>query len=92
MILCQKLEQDVASHLRKKHNSKRLTKAQKEVSEQITNIIVANESPEDWNSKIEKYCSDPKDHNKKQLQKIEKIAYEHQIDTYLASILYLSKV
>ena len=92
MILCQKLEQSVASHLRKKHGVKRLNKTQKEVCNQISDIIISNELPSDWEENIDKYCENPQDTNKERVQEIQEISSKHQIDSYLASILYLSKV
>jgi hypothetical protein len=92
MILSQKLEQNVASFLRKKHDVKRLNKSQKEICSEICNVIIANENPSNWEKNIEKYCEKPEDTDKKRVKKIQEISHEHQIDYYLASILYSSKV
>jgi hypothetical protein len=92
MILSQKLEQSVASHLRKKHGVKRLNKSQKEICNEICNIIVANENSSNWEENVEKYCEKPEDTNKERVKKIQEISHKHQIDYYLASILYSSKV
>jgi hypothetical protein len=92
LIAAQKLEEEVASALRKKHNIKKLSYNQKEVAEQISKIIVANETPENWVSKIEDYIKQPVDQNQESVASINSIAYDHQVDSYLASILYHSKV
>ena len=92
LVLAQKLEEEVSSALRKKHNLKKLSYNQKEVAEQISKIIVANETPENWVSKIEDYIKQPVDQNQEVVASVNSIAYDHQVDSYLASILYHSKV
>ncbi len=92
LVAAQKLEEEVSSALRKKHNLKKLSYNQKEVAEQISKIIIANESPENWVSKIEDYILKPIDQNQEVVSNINSIACEHQVDSYLASILYHSKV
>jgi len=92
LVLAQKLEEEVAASLRKKHNLKKLSYNQKEVSEQIAKIIIANEAPENWVSKIEDYIKQPVDQNQEAIASVNTIACDHQVDSYLASILYHSKV
>ena len=91
LVLAQKLEEEVAANLRKKHNLKKLSYNQKEVSEQIAKIIIANEAPENWISKIEDYVKQPVDQNQQVVASVNSIACDHQVDSYLASILYHSK-
>ena len=92
LTLASKLNKDVEVELRKVHNIKRLSKQQKEVAESITELIIANEDPKDWNNKKAKsYVKKPVDKNLDRIEKVEEIAAEHQIDPYLASILYASK-
>ena len=55
MALYQKLESDVRIELKKIHNIKRMSKKQSEVAEEISNLIISNESPENWNKNIGKY-------------------------------------
>ena len=74
-----------------KHNIKRISKKQKEVVEQISNLIVANEDPKNWLNSVEKYCDSPVDQNPEKVTEINNLAHEHQLDHYLASILYASK-
>jgi len=92
LISAQKLEEEVASSLRKKHGIKKLSFDQKDVANQISKLIIANESPENWNAKIEDYINQPFDKNQEVIANINNIAYDHQLDSYLASILYHSKV
>jgi hypothetical protein len=90
-ILAQELEVEVSKVLREKHDVKRLTKQQKDVASEISHIIMANEKPEDWNSKAEEYCSSPKDQNPNRIKEIEDIACRHDVDMESASILYISQ-
>lgn len=92
LSLAQELEKDVVSVLKQKHNIKKMTKLQKEVSEQITNTIIVNEEPSKWKESIALYCESPLDKNKKRVKEITEIACYHQVNFYLAGILLASKV
>ena len=91
MVLAQKLESEVCVQLRKMHNVKRMSKKQKEVASDISEIIMANELPQDWISKAKEYCEEPKDRNKDRVKQIRDLAQEHQVDNYVATLLYASK-
>lgn len=92
ILASQTLEEEVKSELRKKFNVKKLTNQQKEDSEKLTEVIIANENPENWSSKIKDYLDKPFDKNFEQVNSIQKLASEHQITSYLAGLLYHSKV
>ena len=92
IILSQKLEEEVCANLRKKHGKRKLSKKQKEIASAITKIIIANEDTENWKNKINEYCNNPTDQNKKRILEIQNIATEHQVSDYLASLLYISKI
>lgn len=92
LMAYQKLEDEIGNALRKKHNLKKLSFQQKNVAEDIAKIIIANECPENWKDKVENYIDSPNDKNLDQVEKIQNIASNHQIDSYLASILYHSKI
>ena len=92
LLAAQKLNDLVESSLRKKHKKRKLSKQQKEVAAGISEIIISNENPKDWNSKIDKYISSPVDSNPERIDLIQDIAFIHQVDNYLASILFNSKV
>ena len=91
LLAANKLQKVVEARLREKHNRKRLSKKQKEVAESITSIIVSNEPPEYWTSKAQDYIDDPSDKNESRVNEISDLAVEHQVNDYLASILYASK-
>ena len=86
-----KLFKTVEASLRKKHKIKRLNKQQKQVAEEIACIIVANETPENWDKKVSQYVQKPVDTNPDRIAEVREVAFEHQVDDYLASILLASK-
>jgi hypothetical protein len=90
-VLASKLQDKVEASLREKHSLRKLSKQQKEVAFEITKIIVANESPESWESVAANYVNEPKDKNIEVVSKIQDIALDHSIDSYVASVLYHSK-
>lgn len=91
ILASQDLEEEVKSAVRKKFNVKKLSNQQKEDAEKISEIIIANESPENWTAKINEYLEKPFDQNQDQINKIQEIASEHQVTNYLASLLYHSQ-
>ena len=92
LILAQNLVPEVENQLRKFHKKRKLSQQQKEVASEIASIIIANEDPSYWKDNISKYITNPIDSNESRIKEIREIAYEHQIDDYLASILYNSKI
>jgi hypothetical protein len=92
LILAQALEEKVVEAIKKKHNIKRLNKLQKEVAEQITHLIIANEEPTKWRESIDTYLDSPEDRNKERVNKVIEIAATHQVNPYIAGILLASKV
>ena len=76
--------------LRKIHKRKRLSKQQKEVAREITNIVIANEDSSNWLAKAGRYAAEPTDRDHERVKKVQDVAYEHQVDDFLAGILYAS--
>ena len=70
---------------------KRLNKAQKEIATNVAEIIIANEPQENWKDSVDGYCKSPVDKNHDMVQEISDIAIEHQVNTFMASILYHSQ-
>jgi hypothetical protein len=92
LISAQKLEEEICSSLRKKHNLKKMSNEQKDIADQISKIIISNENPENWIESVAKYIEKPHDTNKNMVSNVLDISDEHQVDAYLASILYHSKI
>jgi hypothetical protein len=91
MAYSQKIEQEIISFLKKKHKIKKLSETQLSIASEVLNVIIANEEVENWKNCVEKYCNDPTDKNQERINKILSIAAEHQVDTYMAALLYASK-
>jgi hypothetical protein len=91
ILAVQDLEEEVKGSLRKKFEIKKLSNAQKDMAEKITELIIANEDSSQWKVKIQDYIEKPFDQNLNQVNEIQSIASEHQVDSYLASLLYHSK-
>jgi hypothetical protein len=94
LVLASKLQDKVEIELKKAHKLEKLDKKQKEVANELCEIIIANETPLNWNKvrTIRRYIKSPIDTNSKAIKKIHNIAYDYQVDSYLASILYASEV
>jgi hypothetical protein len=92
MLLAQELDRAVETKLKTDHKVKRLNKVQKEVVNGIATLIMVNEQPEKWQESIATYCESPVDKNPDRVKKIQDIAATHQVDDYLASLLFASKI
>jgi len=92
IVKSQELEKEVEKELRKIHKRKRLNNQQKEIAKTIGGIIIANESPENWKKSVTEYCKKPVDQNEEQVKQVEDIAFKHQLDTFMASILFHSVI
>lgn len=92
MLVFQELQGKIETYLKKKHKVKKLTDTQKECVDAIAHIVIANEESKDWLQKYSQYCDKPQDTNLERVEKIYDIAVAHEVDHYLASILYASKV
>jgi len=91
LIEADKLRKKVETSLKRKHKIKELSEDQKAIAFDITKIIVANEEPKNWSRKAKGYILNPVDTNPDRIKEIQSIAAEHQVDDYLASLLYTSR-
>jgi hypothetical protein len=93
LILSSKLNNEIEKYFLTKHNLNELSKEQKEISEEIKNIIMANEDSDKWLDEniLKSYIENPINKNQDKLMEIDKISYNHQIEQNLAAILYNSK-
>lgn len=90
LILAGKLTHNISLKLLEKYQLTKLNKDQKELVESLATIIITNENPENWVSKIDDYIKDPVGRNEEKTKEIETIAHEHQLDFYLSGILHAS--
>jgi len=91
MVLAQDVEKEISSFLKKKHKIKKLSDQQLAVASEILNVIIANENPENWVNAIKEYCENPIDKNQDRVNQVLAVAAEHQVDNYMAGLLYSSK-
>jgi hypothetical protein len=92
LSLAEKLETEVQEHLKLKYENKRVTNKIRSLANEVCKVVMANEPAEKWLDKSKKYVDNPTDTNFKKVKEIQSIAYEHQVDDYLASLLYESKI
>ena len=92
LSLAEKLEGQVQDQLKLKYENKRVTNKIRNLSEEVCKIIMANEPSEKWLEKSQAYVDNPLDTNSEKVKEVQNIACEHQIDDYLASLLYESKI
>ena len=71
--------------------SSKLSEAQAAVAADILTVIVANEEPKDWKTSIASYCESPIDQKQERVNKVLGVAAEHQLDNYVAGLLYSSR-
>ena len=81
----------ITTLLKRKHKLKTLNENQKGVVDSISELVIVNEAPEDWISKAKDYVNKPVDKNVDRVRQVESIAATHQIDSYLAGIMFASK-
>jgi len=91
MLVAQATEKDIVSFLKKKFKIKKLNEDQESVAADILSVITANEEPDNWVNAAKEYCENPVDKNQDRVNKVLRIAAEHQVDNYVASLLYSSR-
>lgn len=90
--LASKLEDHVTDLVKQKFNIKKLNKQQKSIIDDITRMIVVNESSDKWIESASSYVENPVDKNEDNVKSTIEIASDHQVDSYIAGILRNSKV
>jgi hypothetical protein len=91
LVKFDELVASVTSVLKEKYNRKNLSKEQKEIIKTVAETIATNESPDNWNSKINDYINKPVELTVN-MSEINKIAEEYGIDYKTAILLYHSKL
>jgi hypothetical protein len=93
LILAQDSEKGIVSFLKKKYKVKKLNELQESAAADILTVITANEEPEKWTDAevIKDYCETRVDKNQQRVNLVLSVAAEHQVDNYVASLLYASR-
>jgi hypothetical protein len=88
-----KLVNEVESEFKKANNIKRINEKQKDIAFSIAKLIVCNEPRQEWEKSVIEYVSSPPmpkiNHNS---EIIAELAESHNIDEFLATILYYSRI
>jgi hypothetical protein len=94
VVLADKLESNVKSQLKKSFKIKQLSEKQNSIAKKIAELIMTNEEVSDWENteKIKSYCLNPVDTNPERVNNLNKIAADHGLNNYMASILLNSIV
>jgi hypothetical protein len=94
LILASELSKNIKDTLCDKFKVKELTLEQNEVAEALHQSILISEKPDQWNKSecIGKYLKNPDYQDEEEFNKVEEIAYEHQLDYFLSAILKNSKI
>ena len=93
MVLAQDTEKSVQTYLKKKFKVKKLNELQQSAAADIVTIITANEEPDKWTNSdvVKEYCETRVDKNQDRVNLVLGVAAEHQVDNYVASLLYSSR-
>ncbi len=92
IVISSQLDTEVEEALKSKFKIKELNPTQKEVAVLLANSIRVNNSPDKWLESVPKYAESPVELNLEINAEIDEIACQHQVDEFLASLLYHSKV
>lgn len=91
-ILASELNVGLKEKLCEKFNIKELNKEQEEIANSIKEIIMIDTEPDKWKESIASYIENPITKNEERIREIERIAYEHNLDYYVAALLLPSKL
>lgn len=91
LTLANEVQNKIEKQLLKNFKLKKLNDDQKQIVSEICDIIVANEEPHKWLDSVENYIKEPLDKNPERVSLVEKIAFEHQVTPFIASVLLASK-
>lgn len=92
LILAGQIQNQIEEHFKKKLKIKgATTEKQKEISQEILEVIMANEAPENWDKNIKSYLEKPVDTNQEKVMELEELKAEYQVDNYTGCILLHSK-
>ncbi len=91
MLLAQATQDKIETFLKKKHKIKKLDDAQQAVASDILGLIIVNEEPEGWETHIKEYCEGQVDKNFLRVGQVLDVAANHQLDSYVAGLLYSSR-
>ena len=86
------IKESVAKLAKKKWKIKQFNETQDSVLELITKSIILNENEENWESSASSYLNNPKEIDKDLNNQLDDICINYDVDSWVAAILYKSKI
>lgn len=86
------IKESVAKLAKKKWKIKQFNETQDSVLELITKSIILNENEENWESSASSYLNNPKEIDKDLNNLLDDICINYDVDSWVAAILYKSKI
>lgn len=90
IIIAGKLDNVIKKKLKSKFKLKELTPEQEALVPELKSLVIANHEPAEWLDKAESYCDRPLDTNPERVSRVQDIALNHQVETWMAGILLAS--
>lgn len=90
IIIAGKLDNIIKKKLKSKFKLKELTLEQEALVPELKSLVIANHGPSEWLEKAEVYCDRPLDTNPERVSRVQDIALNHQVETWMAGILFAS--
>jgi hypothetical protein len=90
IIIAGKLDNVIKKKLKSKFKLKELTPEQEALVPELKSLVIANHEPTEWLDKAEVYCDRPLDTNPERVSRVQDIALNHQVETWMAGILLAS--
>jgi hypothetical protein len=91
LVLSSKLRKEVKKYISNSKKIKKMTPEQEKIANDISELIMSNESVASWFNSIEKYVKNPINNNEERLKEVDSVAAKFGINPELASILVDSK-
>ena len=92
VIAADNLNQVVINKLKKSKKLKELDDNQTNFAKIISQAIMLNEPKEEWKNSVDNYFKAVKSPSSEILAEVDTLSFEHDIDLYEATLLYLSKI
>lgn len=90
IVIAGKLDNVIKKKLKSKFKLKELTPEQEALVPELKSLVIANHEPSEWLDKADTYCDRPLDTNPERVNRVQDIALNHQVETWMAGILLAS--
>ena len=90
IVIAGKLDNLIKKKLKSKFKLKELAPEQEALIPELKSLVIANHEPSEWLEKADIYCERPLDTNPERVSRVQDIALNHQVETWMAGILLAS--